>query len=266
MDKTWAEWLEGYVQEPIRSVETIDTGWDHDVYVLNDSWVLRVPKKGAAINQDEKKLLRALQVKTNIALPAPTICTTPEGNEAMLYPYIPGQPISANMSDVILETAANQLGAFLSKLHQLDASSYALLKRDSTYYDLLLDRVRCFYPDLSDSAIYHTERLFHELQPICTAFVHGDLRSEHILWEESTCQVGIIDFSDMHVGDPAIDFVGIGQISTDFLNRVLCNYDAAGKEAILQRANQLAKLRPYFKLLEYGPGSNLAAEIERQYI
>lgn len=266
MDEVTLDWLEGYLHEPIKRVKPIDTGWDHDVYVLNDSWVLRVPKKAGAINREEEKLLMDLQDKTNILLPACSICTTPEGKEAMLYPYIPGQPISTNISDVFLKRAASQLGAFLTKLHQLDVSRYNLPKRDESYYDILLEKIRGFYPDLPHSIIDYTERLFSELQPVCAAVVHGDLRSAHILWEESSCQLGIIDFSDMHVGDPAIDFVGISQVSSNFLKQVLCMYDSADKEAILQRANHLAKLGLFYELIEYGPSSELVAKMERQFV
>lgn len=266
MDKMTAAWLEGHLHEPIRQVRAVHTGWDHDVCILNDSWVFRVPKKAITVNREEEKLLKNLQSKTNIVLPTFTICTTPDGNEAMLYPYISGDPISLNMSDVALKIAASQLGAFLTNLHQLEAASYSLPKRDRLYYDALYEKIRSFYPDLPAVVIDHTERLFVELQPVCTAVVHGDLRSAHILWEKSTSQVGIIDFSDMHVGDPAIDFVGISQISSDFLNQVLSKYDVANKEEICQRADQLAKLGLYYELLEYGPSCKLAAEMERQFV
>ncbi|WP_286160814.1 phosphotransferase [Virgibacillus sp. 7505] len=261
-----AGWLESYLQEAIWHVETIDMGWDHDVYVLNNSWVLRVPKKSETVNQEEKKLLKDLQVKTNIALPAFTILTTPKGSEAVLYPYIPGHPISANMSDIVLEGAASQLGAFLSKLHQLDASMYRLPERDKSYYDRLQEGISSFYPSLPAFVINYTERLFAELEPVCTAVVHGDLRSAHILWEESSCRVGIIDFSDMHVGDPAIDFAGISEISKVFLQQVLCAYEADDKEKILRRAEQLSKLGLYYELFEYGPNSKLLAEMENRFV
>ncbi|WP_176466386.1 phosphotransferase family protein [Terribacillus saccharophilus] len=266
MDKLTAAWLEGHLQEPIRQVEAINSGWDHDVYVLNGHWILRLPKKDVTINREEEKLLKNLQNKTNIALPAFTICTTPECREAMLYPYIPGHPVSANMLDVSLENIAGQLGVFLTRLHQLDVTSYSLPKRDRSYYETLYQKIRSFYPELPAFVIHHTERLFAELQPVCTAVVHGDLRSAHILWEKSNSQVGIIDFSDMHIGDPAIDFVGISQISSNFLNQVLCKYEAADKEAICQRAAQLAKLGLYYELIEYGPSCKLATEMERQFM
>lgn len=266
MDEMSAAWLEGYLQEPIRQVKAVHTGWDHDVFIVNNSWVLRVPKKASTVNREEEKLLNDLQTKTNIALPAITICTTPEGTEAMLYPYIEGNPISANMSDVLLENAASQLGAFLTRLHQLEAASYSLPKRDRSYYDTLYEKVRSYYPDLPAFVTHHTEKLFAELRTVCTTVVHGDLRSTHILLEESSYRVGIIDFSDVHVGDPAIDFVGISQISTDFLSQVLCKYDAADKEAIYQRADQLAKLGLYYELIEFGPSCKLAAEMERQFV
>ncbi|MFS0559579.1 aminoglycoside phosphotransferase family protein [Terribacillus sp. 179-K 1B1 HS] len=263
MDLTALTWVETYIKEPIKELETIDTGWDHEVYVVNGNWVLRIPKEERLVNRAEQKLLSELQLKADIRLPAYRICKATNGNLVMIYRYIPGSPIHRNLPAEALKEAAIQLGSFLTTLHHVDASRYELPKRDKGYYDLLLEKVRNFYPDMPASIIHHTERLFSTLQTERMAVVHGDLRTAHILWEQAAAEIGVIDFSDAHIGDPAIDFAGISQVSNAFMEQVLLHYEG-DKEGISLRADQLCKLGLYYDLLQNGTSNALLEELERK--
>jgi len=55
------------------------------------------------------------------------------------------------------------------------------------------------------------------------SLLHGDLSSDHVLFEEASKSVSaIIDFGDMMIGDPAWDLVFIYEdYGLDFLSRLL---------------------------------------------
>lgn len=77
------------------------------------------------------------------------------------------------------------------------------------------------------------------------ALVHNDLAAEHILLDPVTRTVtGIIDWSDIAVGDCAVDFAGLfhwgGQA---FLNAVLSTYDGPIDDLVVGRARFLAACR-----------------------
>ncbi|MFP7170530.1 phosphotransferase family protein [Terribacillus halophilus] len=264
-DLTALAWLEAFIQEPINEWKVIDTGWDHEVHVLNDSWVLRIPKGKRVLKLAEQKLLSELQLQADIRLPAFQIRTAPDGKEVMLYRYIPGCPISRDLPPADLKKAAIQLGTFLTKLHHIDASGHGLPERDKAYYGLLLEKIRRFYPSMPARLTNYTERLFSVLQTERRAAVHGYLRAAHILWEQTSGEIGIIDFTDAHIGDPAIDFAGISQVGDTFMEQVLLHYEG-DKEGISLRASQLCQLGFYYRLLQNGPSKSLLEEMERRLI
>ncbi|WP_179106524.1 phosphotransferase family protein [Terribacillus halophilus] len=257
-------WLEAYLDEPIKQIETNDTGWDHKIYVINQQWILRVPRDKRDIPREEGKLLKELKVRTAVALPSSRVCMTADGQEVMLYRYIPGFPIQASMSKTDLKQAAHQLGSFLTELHRVSVTYYRLPRRDKTYYERFLRQIRNFYPQLPARVAAYTEHLFSNYQPVCSTVVHGDLRPAHLLAEEPFRKLGVLDFSDMHIGDPAIDFAGIAQVSTEFMELVLSSYKSEEKNMIRQRVAMLSKLSLYYQLLEKGPNSYVLAELERQ--
>src|SRR5262249_6861796 len=45
--------------------------------------------------------------------------------------------------------------------------------------------------------------------PKSDAVVHGDLHSSQMLVDETNALSGVIDWGDVHVGDPAVDFAGV---------------------------------------------------------
>ncbi|MFP7492164.1 phosphotransferase [Terribacillus saccharophilus] len=255
-------WLESYIREPIKIWKTIETGWDHEVHVLNGRWVLRIPREENGFIRTEQQLLLKLQIKTDIRLPVFQSCTVPDGKEAMLYRFISGNPISMAIPSQDMTEIAVQLGSLLSHLHHMEADP-CLPKRDESYYERLLNAVRKFYPDMPLSVINQTEQLFSVLQTDHNAVVHGDLRGAHILWDKTTRKIGILDFSDAHVGDPAIDFAGISQVGNTFMEQVLQHYDG-DKEGISLRAGQLHRLGLYYDLLQNGPSDALLKEMERE--
>ena len=72
--------------------------------------------------------------------------------------------------------------------------------------------------------------------------VHRDLAAEHILVDPDTKQVtGIIDWSEISISDPAIDFAGMFHWGgLDFTRAVLSRYRPPVDEGLLERARLLA--------------------------
>ena len=80
---------------------------------------------------------------------------------------------------------------------------------------------------------------------IAPTVVHSDLAAEHILLDPETRQVtGIIDWSEIAIGDPAIDFAGMFHWGdADFTKAVLSHYHGASDEELLGRARFFAAAR-----------------------
>jgi macrolide phosphotransferase len=68
-----------------------------------------------------------------------------------------------------------------------------------------------------------------ELWPIKTGFVHGDFHPGHIMINEQVETIGLIDWTEGHVDDVAVDFTTIYKIIGDeALDRLISAYEEAG--------------------------------------
>ena len=47
--------------------------------------------------------------------------------------------------------------------------------------------------------------------------VHNDVYSRHLLWDDAAARLGVIDFSDMCLGDPAVDFAELYEYGEAFV-------------------------------------------------
>ena len=67
--------------------------------------------------------------------------------------------------------------------------------------------------------------------------VHGDISHQHLLTDASGALLGVIDFADAMIADPALDFAGLlNQGSWEFLRRVLAAYTGpAARDPDLER-------------------------------
>jgi aminoglycoside phosphotransferase (APT) family kinase protein/ADP-ribose pyrophosphatase YjhB (NUDIX family) len=158
-----------------------------------------------------RRLLPELAGHVSFAVPQPETVGEWNGLSFHVYKKVPGTPLS----DGALSPEA--LAALLTELHSFPVDrARNLLSDEGTvdewragYESLWLDVEERVLPLLSEALARAVEREYAiflreaEFHPV---LVHRDLGVEHILIGP---QVAIIDFEEVAVGDPAIDFVGI---------------------------------------------------------
>jgi aminoglycoside phosphotransferase (APT) family kinase protein len=248
--------------DPIR-VELLGEGCDSVAFEVNGVWVFRFPKRTDVERQllIETKLLRSLTVHGS-PIPVPAFCF--HGRPSGDFPYhfagyskLAG--IAANRVDpsrLSLRRLAPALGRFLSWLHAFPAGdAMAMGVADQTGDDVIAEVQKEAledFPVLSGvvpDAPLDAWRAFLQAGPLSPrppasafALVHNDLAAEHVLVDESAQRVtGVIDWSDVAIGDRAIDFAGIFHWGgAPFLNDVLANYDRPVDEHLATRARFFA--------------------------
>jgi len=199
------------------------TGEDHAVVILDEAWAFRFPRtlEQAGWFQAEVGLLRALAGRTSIATPDYRYLA-PDGAFGG-YALIHGEEMSlrafAAMPRADQEAILVQLADFLSSLHTLPA--HLLTRTDGvrrTNADWAREAVSQYFertraviaPHAPAGLIDRLDR-FHDAYLArvwpCNAVIHGDLREAHLLMAPGGARlVGVIDFGDAVVGDPAYDF------------------------------------------------------------
>ena len=76
--------------------------------------------------------------------------------------------------------------------------------------------------------------------PLCVA--HNDLSAEHILLDAEThLPSGVIDWTDVRIVDPAIDFAGLcNWLGEDFVKKTLEHYGGEADDGLVRRARFIA--------------------------
>ena len=206
-------------------------GHGEQVESFEPSWIFRFPRNRVVAEnlQKEQAILPVVAPRVDFAVPRFEHAGTWRGQPGQPYAgyrRIPGRPLSDRpFTDRELPSATfESIASTLSSLHAIETSLVAqacsvepTVEAWRQRYRELWETVRTRISPLLDSrmreAVEHGFNRFldEELATLKDiALVHGDLGCEHILiGEDGTTVTGLIDFEDVTIGDPTIDFVGI---------------------------------------------------------
>jgi aminoglycoside phosphotransferase (APT) family kinase protein len=180
----------------------IDEGWDYKILILEDEWVLRVPRNRLAVEELEKeaRLLPALAPVLPVEIPRYEYVSREPW--FVVYRLIRGEPLEDEDPDGVR--------AFLEALHSFDASGLDVPKPDwrGIYRGHAEDWRRIVLPLLDAGERARGEALLREIETLTgyePALVHCDLGSSHLICRDGKL-VGVIDWADAKIGDPAIDY------------------------------------------------------------
>ncbi|MHB2020370.1 MAG: phosphotransferase [Candidatus Xenobia bacterium] len=193
-------------------------GWDNVAWLVNDRVVFRFPRRQIAVRliERETRVLSRLPVLP-LAVPRPEYVGRPTDD----YPYpwagyerLPGHTAcQRHPTDAERLAMAPRLGAFLRGLHtaptegmDLPGEELGRLQSDRRRPRLLelLDRLKAAGL-LQDPASFQDVVDCAESAPHRRCLVHGDLYARHLLVDDAARLCGVIDWGDLHRGDPAVD-------------------------------------------------------------
>jgi aminoglycoside phosphotransferase (APT) family kinase protein len=209
------------------SVSDVGSGWDNSAYLINSSFVFRFPRRMIAVPliETEIALLPWLAPKVPLRIPVPIYAGSPSPSYPCPfagYSSIPGRSLTASrLSDMDRKALARPLARFLRMLHSIPADEARTkgapgdtLRR----LDIASRRgvTRARLEAIAAAGIpcdrVRIEYLLDTLpvieRPADDALVHGDLHSGQVLINEQREIAGVIDWGDVHVGDPAVDLSG----------------------------------------------------------
>ncbi len=243
----------------LECLEQFGEGWDNVAYLANGSIVFRFPRRKFAVPMMEHETRFVPLLANHLPLPIPVPEFVGQASDEFPFPFS-GYPLldgttACRLSWTEEERAANAhlLGSFLRCLHAIPVVEGApadlirrtdLEYRASTLHERLegletaeADRVRLsdLVDDLRSTPPY--------MGP--ASWVHADLYVRHLLVDDRRCICGVIDWGDMHAGDPALDLsVAFSFLPPDSHSRFKDAYGVID-ENTWRRAR--------FKALYYGP-------------
>lgn len=211
-----------------RSARFVGEGWDNAVWVVEETWVFRFPRRAIAIAGVEREIavLPRLAPLLSVPVPEPRFVGVPSDRFPWPFfgaPRLSGvEPCDAALDDVEREAIGRELGHFLRDLHSqvtlesADPSS-ALpddpIRRADTPFRVTRTRERL--AELPPGVWQPTPRVEEilaegeRLEPsTARVLTHGDLHVRHLLVGGGSVR-GVIDWGDMCRSDPAIDLMRV---------------------------------------------------------
>lgn len=251
----------------IHKLEHIQSGWDHTILIVNDNLVFRFPKKRGletALHK-ELELNRALQARQpSLSVPKLTPLFIEETLVGLSYPLIAGVPVKTIEEQVTLSTTDCQhIGNFLTALHHITVDELPNLHaiHSHSFWKTLYNHLQqIIFPQLETNIIRAIDVVFETfLETLSTDTrlsvpIHGDLTTANMIYSQSEQKlVGIIDYTDAQIGDPAFDFAGLyWTYGLDTVLSVLRYYKTDEcKQGIVERVKRFYGLQPLFHHLLY---------------
>ena len=205
-------------------VNKVNEGWDNVIFHVGDEWYFRFPRRKIALQALETEISHLPRLALLLPLPIPIPEHIGKPSALFPYPFYGYRPVHGvegcdlQLSPAQRKATTKELARFLKKLHSPEV--YALLKEGlnldpvgrldfSKRYDLGMKKLLVL-ENLKEDLDYSILR--KALDDACSAritkysIVHGDLYFRHIIFSPKGHLTGVIDWGDMQINDPAVDF------------------------------------------------------------
>ena len=226
----------------------IDDGWDFKVLILEDEWVLRVPRVDQAVAKlaKEARLLPALAPALSVEIP--DFVYVSQEPPFVVYRLIRGEPLRDEDPDGVR--------SLLDALHTFDVAGLRVPQPDwlGIYRKHAEDWRRVVLPLLDADEHGQAEALLEEIETLAgfaPTLVHCDLGPSHLLCRDGRL-AGVIDWGDAKIGDPAVDYAWL-------LNVPFPDWDV--DDELRRRALIYHRLGPWFEV-EFGLRTEEPAWVE----
>lgn len=224
-------------------LERLGSGWDHDLYRGADGWLWRFPRRAKVARglPEEHRVTRfAHETLAGTGLGTPLYERFGDVTEHFPYPFVGYREIAGIGLDRVPAHAVDRpalavaLGVGLGVLHATDlpAAEELDIRRE-------LDGPDARLRDVVERASGIDAVLPEALRARCGPWlkgdialpaeysgrprvIHGDMCPEHVIVDPATGRVvGFIDFADLSLGDPVLDYVAlVGPLGFETIDKV----------------------------------------------
>lgn len=206
-------------------LELLGVGWDNTACRVNGEWVFRFPRRelGARLTEREAAVLPRLVPHLPLPIPNPAWVGAPADG----YPYafvgyrqIRGRTAcQVEWSEAGRSRCAAPLARFLKALHGIPVDDHTVAEGPGDELErwnmrrrlpMLRERLAAVaerVPEVDPEAALDLAARLAETPPHTSrpVWVHGDLYPRHLLVDAEGLPTGVIDWGDVHLGDPALD-------------------------------------------------------------
>ena len=212
--QTYESIIRNALTEPVESIIQLDEGWTNVVLEVNAKWIFRFVRDLSNTQLAVEQAFLPLFQKVS-PLPIPEIRHS--GNNYIAYKKIEGakfsETIFQNLGQRERKTTAEALGNFLSCLHAVAFEHQHIKVAPFGGKDFWRELWPAVSPCLRSHTRKKAEDYFQRAIPKVTSatyqnvIAHSDFGTTHVLIDAAHSKiVGVIDFGDLSISDPAADF------------------------------------------------------------
>lgn len=263
-----AKWYLNRIEEEfqitVKKYRYLKWAFDNDVFIINDQIVFRFPRTESAekLLNSEIKFLDYLREKTVINMPEYRYFANSSNFAG--YKIIPGKILTTsvfkNLNKSNKEAAVNQLIQFVNDFHKLKLRDFTKFK-PSKREEFIADERRIeaelkekLFPKLSKQEVTAIKNFYSDskaylknIPSLCAT--HGDLYAYNVLWDKDKSKIGIIDFSNILLGDPAKDFEVFYDYGNIYAEMAYKQYEGKKDGEFLKRAEIYYRVHSIYTLL-----------------
>jgi aminoglycoside phosphotransferase (APT) family kinase protein len=207
-----------------KHIHLLGAGWDNTAYIIDEELIFRFPRREIALPLLEAEwcALPKLAARLPLPIPIPKWKGTPTSRFSwpfIGYRMIPGfTACYVNLTEDQRIALAKPIAQFLTALHGIPQSELSHChvpgdNRSRIDGNILTAKISKNFEELTLLGLLEqrkqlesiVEQLQHFRAPINFFVVHGDFYVRHLLVNDKHQLVGVIDWGDIHIGDPAID-------------------------------------------------------------
>jgi aminoglycoside phosphotransferase (APT) family kinase protein len=232
-----------------KTIREVHDGYDFEVAIVDDEWVFRFPRRSGVEEALEVEIVLLPALASALPVDVPMFEYVSRKPLFVGYRLIRGQPLA--------DEDAEGVRAFLDALHALDPSGLPVERRDwvEAYRDQCAEFERLVLPLFDRVQRRQAKRLFADVETLVDfepSLLHTDLGPDHLLVRDSRL-AGVIDWGDVRVGDPALDYAWL-------LNVPFVGWDV--DPDLRRRARFYHRLGPWYEA-HYGLFTNQPSHVER---
>jgi aminoglycoside phosphotransferase (APT) family kinase protein len=234
------------------------TGWACDTYEVNGRWIVQLPRTQYAAEHLKAQMFILPRIAREVSALVPVPEMVSSDPPCMGYRKIEGVPAEAAPDALWPE----RLGRFLFDLHMMPPEFVGMrgvgAEHARSERRVEWSRMRAAVgPLLAPAELTRADAMMASLLDddrnwrFSTCLTHNDLGPEHVLVADTGDLVGVIDWEEIAVADPAGDFAWWLHAMPDHGERMLAAYGGEPDARFRARARVAFALMPWHEV-EYG--------------
>jgi aminoglycoside 2''-phosphotransferase len=272
-----ASWYLKRIQEEcgirIEQYRYLKAAFSCDVFVINDEAIFRFPRTEKVRNQLKHEIEFLDFLTGNVKTRIPRYSYFSKDGDFAGYRIIPGKILTASafkrLSKPRKRQAVGQLVAFINDFHNIKLNDFQKFKpkRREAFIDdekrIELELSAKLFPRLSKAEVRAIESFYKQskvylakIPSFCAT--HGDLYADNVVWNERKSEIGVIDFTEILIGDPAKDFEVFAEYGSEYADMAYQQYTGPKDTGFLKRAEIYHKVHSIYTLLSSVLGARIS--------